>query len=380
MVAAPYRRIAAASAILFLILTVAQLKYGATGSLQTYLDQISSINSVSKPDPEAETHSVDVIQQGESSTSIGATVTSPSTTTTSGVDAIATPFAKGDRFAFATFMNRNVKNPPTDDDDGYFVMARMMAFQLLHNPETKTKKGYPFIVFVSEGVKPSKIERLRKDGATIIPVEQVKSDWLKTKNSQWWDQLTKLRLFEQTDYDRIAYFDTDNVIRKNIDDIFHDPAANISFNLNVPTERKEDEGEQPAQYVFAAVSGAGRLNHTLPPPPGKKNLNAGCFVLMPSKDVFNHYIKVLSIEGRFPKKYMEQNLLSYVHRLDGNMPWKVLDYTWNTNYVTWNDVVHDIATLHSKYWDTDYDLKLKEYVMELKGKMYGYWLAKEGVD
>ena len=377
MVAALYRRIAAASAILLLILTIAQLKYGSNSSLRTYLPEMQSLNGVTKSSSESEAFPADTKQQIEALTTTEAAIISTSTGTTSKAIATATELPKGERFAFATFLNRNVKNPKLDEDDGYFVMARMMAFQILHNPETRTKKGYPFIVFASEGVRPSKLERLKKDGVTVIPVKQVTSGWLKTKNSQWWDQLTKLRLFEQTQYDRIAYFDTDNIIRRNIDEIFHDPAADVSMNLGVPEQTKEDEGDQPSQYVFAGVAGAGGFNHTYPPRKGK-NLNAGCFVLMPSMEVFNHYLKVLTIEGRFPKKYMEQALLGYVHRHEGNMPWKTLDWTWNTNYVTWDDIEHNIATLHTKIWDNDYDLKLKEYVMELKGKMYGYWIAKEG--
>lgn len=280
-----------------------------------------------------------------------------------------------EKFAFVTFLNRPYTPLPSDDDDKYFIMARMMAFQILHNPQTKTQKGYPFIVLTSEGVEDSKIERLRMDGATVIPVKRITSPWLHTKNSQWWDQLTKLRLFEMTDYERIAYFDTDTIIVTNVDDIFNDPAAVVAQNLNKPDKAPADEGPQPSTYVFAGTAGAGGFKKKFPPPKGRNNLNAGCFVLMPSTEVFNYYMKVLSIEGRFPTKYMEQNLLSYVHRRDGNMPWTELNYLWNTNWATYNDTLVGMATLHAKYWQTDHDPLLKEMVYEMKGKTYGYYLA-----
>lgn len=280
-----------------------------------------------------------------------------------------------EKYAFVTFLNKPYTPLPSDDDDRYFVMARMMAFQILHNPDTKTQKGYPFIVVTSEGVEDSKIERLRMDGAIVIPVKRITSPWLHTKNSQWWDQLTKLRLFEITQFEKIAYFDTDTIIVTNIDEIFNDPAANVTQNLNDPAKAPADEGPQPSTYVFAGQAGQGSFKHTYPPAKGRNNLNAGCFVIMPSIEVFNYYLKVLSIEGRFPTKYMEQNLLSYVHRRDGNMPWTELSWTWNTNWAVYNDTLHGIATLHAKYWQTDHDLLLKEYVYDMKGRMYGYFLA-----
>lgn len=281
-----------------------------------------------------------------------------------------------ENFAFATFLNAPYVELEADDDDRYFIMARMMAFQLLHNPETKTQRNYPFVVFTSEGVRQSKIERLRKDGATVISIERITSDWLKTKNSQWWDQLTKLRLWQFIEYDKIAYFDTDTMIVSNMDGIFTDVTTEPAVNLGNPEQAPDDEGPQPTEYMFAAAVGRGGYDHIYPPSPRGKSLNAGCFVLTPSEDVFNYYMRVLSIPNRFPMKYMEQALLAYVHRPEGNMPWRHLTWTWNANWAIFNDTTHGVASLHQKYWTTDHDMKLKELAYELKGKALGFFMAQ----
>jgi alpha-N-acetylglucosamine transferase len=279
-------------------------------------------------------------------------------------------------YAFATFLNRPYTPLPSDDDDKYFIMTRMMAFQLLHNPETKSNKSYPFVVMTSEGVEESKIDRLRLDGAIVISVRRVTSPTLATKNSQWWDQLTKLRLWEMMQYEKIAYFDSDTLILRNVDGIFEDEAAVVTNNLQKPEQVPADEGPQPSQYMFAGVAGQGGFKHTYPPAKGRSNLNAGCFVIKPSLEVFNYYMRMITVENKYPRKYMEQAMLGYTHRLDGNMPWKELNWKWNTNYAVWNDSLAGIATLHSKYWQTDHDIDLKEFAYDLKGRTLGYFMAK----
>lgn len=281
------------------------------------------------------------------------------------------------KYAYATFLNRPFQKLESDDDDRYFVMARMMAYQLLHDPVTRTRKNFPFLVLTSEGVEESKIERLRKDGATVIPVKRITSEWLKTKNSQWWDQLTKLRLFELTQFEKIAYFDTDTIVRKNVDDIFDDPAAAITKTLPNPDQAPEDEGLQPSEYLFAGNGGAGNFQHVYPPPTTRRSLNAGCFIIMPSQEMLDYYMRIIQHEGRFPGKYMEQGLLSYAHRWEGNLPWKPLHWKWNTNWAVFNDTLVDIATLHVKYWEAAFDPDLTNLMMDMKGRMYGYWIGKE---
>ncbi|KAB8627266.1 hypothetical protein FH972_026099 [Carpinus fangiana] len=277
------------------------------------------------------------------------------------------------KYAFATFLAAPAEELESDDDDRYYVMSRMMAYQVLHDPLTRTREAYPFVVLVSEDVRQSKRERLARDGAVVVPVKRITSDWLKTKNPKWRDMLSKLRLFELTQYDKVAYFDSDTVIVQNLDEIFNDEAAVVTPNLGNPKEAPEDEGKQPSQYIFAGNAGAGGFDHAWPPPPNRKNLNGGCFVYKPSQDMFDYYMRVVNIKDRFEIKYMEQNLLAYVHRREGNMPWKQIHYKWNTNWATFNDTLRGVASLHTKFWENEHDPQLRDICMRSRWQMEGYW-------
>ena len=75
-----------------------------------------------------------------------------------------------------------------------------------------------------------KRRRLEADGAKVIVVEKLALDWVKVRK-QWQDVLTKLRLFELVQYDKILFLDSDTLITKRMDNIFDDPAAQLQQNL-----------------------------------------------------------------------------------------------------------------------------------------------------
>lgn len=222
-----------------------------------------------------------------------------------------------------------------------------------------------------------KLERLRKDGAEVIVVEKLSLNWAKTRKA-WQDVLTKLRLFELYQYDRLFFLDSDTLVTRRIDGVFEDPAASVQQNLGDTSggKVKDDEGPQPKTYVFAGNAGSGGYEHAFPPPMGD-NINAGCMVLRPSKDLFDYYTKLATIQGRYPGRTPEQSLWAYAHRRDGNMPWKQLHYSWNINWATYKDKERGVASLHSKYWELDHDKKLKDFAMRIRWKMEGYWEGLE---
>lgn len=276
------------------------------------------------------------------------------------------------KYAYATFMFGAADPAQPDDEDGYFVHARMLAYQLLHDPATKTRLRIPFVVVCTPDLRQSKRDRLEKDGATVIEFPKITSDWIATKTPKWREVLSKLHIFELEQFDKVAFFDTDTLILKPMDGIFDDAAAMVASNLGDAAKAPEDEGPQPQQYLFAGNAGAGGFDHAWPPPKNRQNLNAGCLVFGPSKALFQHYLQVASIPNRFVAKYPEQSLWSYVHRRDGNMPWKQLHYGWNTNWASFNDSKR-AASLHTKFWENEHDPKLKELLMRSRWKMEGYW-------
>ncbi|KAH8598346.1 nucleotide-diphospho-sugar transferase [Bisporella sp. PMI_857] len=276
-------------------------------------------------------------------------------------------------YAFSAFLAAPVSASDDDNDDLYFVGTRMLIYQLLHDPETRTNNSYPFVVLVTEDVTRRKKDRLVADGATVIVVKKLAFDGVKTRK-QWQDVLTKLRLFEQTQYDKMLFLDSDTLITKRMDGIFNDEAAQAQKNKGdtSPKVAPEDEGQQPQTYLFAGNAGSGGYDHAYPPPKGN-NLNAGCMVFRPSKDLFDYYTRLTKFTDRFNPRTPEQSLWAYAHRRDGNMPWKQLHHDWNVNWAVWADKEHGIASLHSKFWELGHDKLLRDFAMEIRWKMEGFW-------
>ena len=284
----------------------------------------------------------------------------------------------GLKLAYATFLNAPDTEPEDDNDDNYFVSTRMLIYQLLHDPSTRSNNSIPVVVVVTSAVTQRKRDRFIKDGARVIEVSSLKSSWIKPKARRWKDQLTKLRMYEAlTDYDRVLYLDSDTVVTRPMDTIFSDPAAEESPFQDIKSETKDDEAPPPTTYVFAGNSGSGGQDHPYPPPKGKY-LNGGFILFKPSKALFDHYISIANIKGRFDATYAEQSLLNYAHRRDGNLPWKQLHFDWNINWANYNDYKQGVASLHVKFWDDSNDRELRDYLMRCRGRMEGYWAGVEG--
>ena len=295
-------------------------------------------------------------------------------------DSDALPASK---YAYATFLSGTVASE-TDEDynhDNYFVATRLLCYQLLHAPETRTNQSIPFIVIVTEDVPQQKQDRLVEDGATVWPVKYIRQDWIHAMHGQWSDVMTKLRMWELTQYDRIVFLDVDTIITRPLDDIFDDPAAALDTTANRQDMTLQDEAPLPPSYTFAGVP---EMNHEHGYPPSDANhdfpnvnyLNAGFFVFKPSRDIFDYYMSVIQIPDRFNSDFPEQNLFNYAHRREGNMPWKALDPTWNIHYPSIADLEGGVASLHDKWWAPEHP-EMEPFFRSLRWRMEGFY---EGMD
>ncbi|EMC91306.1 glycosyltransferase family 8 protein, partial [Baudoinia panamericana UAMH 10762] len=254
-----------------------------------------------------------------------------------------------------------------------------MAYQLLHSKSAGTNNSIPFLVLCTEDVKRSKRVRLKKDGATVIIVEKVESDWAKTGTPRWRDNLAKLRLWQLTEYSKICFIDADNLITKPLDGAFYDEATLTQATGTNPAAIQADEAALPRTYMFAAHGDLWGYDHPYPPDPDLSYLNGGFWVFTPSKVMFEYYMSLLELPGRFDPGFMEQNLLNYAHRRDGNMPWKPLWYGWNVNWPTARDWRGGARSFHAKYWDGDasHDPVLKAIWKEQRAEMEGYYRGRD---
>jgi len=194
--------------------------------------------------------------------------------------------------------------------------------------------------------------------------------------------LAKLRLFQLTEYQKICFIDADTLVTAPLDGVFTDEATLTQATLGDPTKILEDEGALPRTYMFATHADYFGYDHPYPPSPDLTYLNCGFFVFTPSTTLFNYYISLLGVPGKFDPGFPEQNLLNYAHRRDGNMPWKLLWYGWNVNWPTSRDWRGGARSFHAKYWDGDpsHDPVMKAIWREQRSEMEGFWRGREWND
>ncbi|GAM88311.1 hypothetical protein ANO11243_063440 [Dothideomycetidae sp. 11243] len=260
------------------------------------------------------------------------------------------------------------------EDDHYYIAMRMLTYQLLYAPDTRTRRSIPFIIMVTADVSHEKRDQLRRDGAIIWEPEPITNglEWMKTEMYQieWADQLSKLRVFEMVQYDRILYLDGDTVLMRCMDGIFDE---NVFNNTEVatrtdPAQIKEDEGPMPKKYLVSSQFETLDRPYSYPPTPDQCTaedptnlLNGGFILLKPDLELSQHYQSVAAIPYRFNAWWMEQGLLWYVHRQDGNMPSLTLPATWNTISANSDAVAGRVASIHDKWWKPRSLITAKQY-------------------
>ncbi|RDL40126.1 Nucleotide-diphospho-sugar transferase [Venustampulla echinocandica] len=285
---------------------------------------------------------------------------------------------KGLRLAFATLLLESNVNSTATDSDVYFNSVRILSYQLQHDKSTCTRHSIPFLVLTTPGVLPWKREQLSREGAIIVQVQKVDSSWASPGHERWHDVMAKLRVFELTDYDRVAFMDADTFLLKSLDGIFEDPAAQPKKTQH-KSEVRPDEEQLPDQYVFATSAEVTHTTHVYPPIP-MSYFNAGLFVLGPSAELFRYYTSLFKVADRFDTTYPEQNLLNYAHRQHGNMPWSRIFYGWNIQLPNMNDVKRGVASVHAKLWTAGNDLQpvpqeLQDLWQKKKTEMERYYKA-----
>lgn len=289
--------------------------------------------------------------------------------------------------AFATFLAGSVGRKETDEesaaindsDDGYFIGARVLAYQLLHSKSAGTNNSIPFLVICTKDVSKRKRDRLKADGATVILIERLDPALMVSHEPRWADVMSKLRLFQLIEYSKICFIDADTLVTAPLDGVFFDEATLTQATLPHPAQVKEDEAPLPRTYMFTTHADYWGYDHPYPPPTDMNYLNCGFFVFTPSLVLFNYYVSLLSLPGRFDPGMPEQNLLNYAHRREGNMPWKPLWYGWNVNWPTAKDWRGGAKSFHAKYWDGDpsHDPVLKAIWKEQKAEMEGFHRGRE---
>lgn len=292
-----------------------------------------------------------------------------------------------EKLAYVTFLSGTVDSGDDLEKDNYFVAVRILIWQLVHNPDTRTK--HDVVVMVTPSVSQSRRDRLTKDGAIVYPVEFLHTEndsWIQPEQHRWDDVMTKMRVWQMTQYSRILMLDGDTMLRSSLDGVFDDPGAQILATkspASVNYTALPGEAALPSTYLLASLTEVWDSTHSFPPGEGTGlkdigYMNAGFFLLAPSLDAYDYYLSLLNIPHSFDPRYPEQNLINRAHTWTGPMPWREIAYTWNVRCPNENDFANGLVSMHEKWWTQPYiyeNKKVKEWLLTRRYEMKGWYDA-----
>ncbi|KAF2262718.1 nucleotide-diphospho-sugar transferase [Lojkania enalia] len=303
------------------------------------------------------------------------------------------------KFAYATFLGGSTSKDDSQTDpehlkDPYFISVRLLNYQIKHAEKTRTRlSNAPFLVLVLPSVPRSQLDVLKQEGATIVRVEALDlpdafdKDFI--KSSRFRDVLSKLRLWQLTAYDKILYLDADSYLLENLDGIFTDPILSTPQKTLPPNRtdnKKLGQSVQPPDTYLMAASADTYGDQTEWEQPGHINYLCACFMLItPSQELFNYYMNILTgPEAPQRAVYPEQDLLIYVHREEGQMPWRRISIKWSANDGDMVDELREqggVKSLHVKGWEGGEGgnvagEKWKAKWRELVGEMEGFYKGR----
>ncbi|KAJ5982327.1 nucleotide-diphospho-sugar transferase [Penicillium sp. IBT 35674x] len=195
-----------------------------------------------------------------------------------------------------------------DVEEPYLRAVRLLGYQLLHNPRTCSgSNDIPFLVLVTPDVSEGQRQILMNGGAIVLPVESLGRDWIHPKWGRWSNVLAKPNLWRLDEYDKITFLDADSTLLSPIHEIFEQRTTNIRQptmpNPDEPVNCAIAEG-LPSEYMTAGIRDAW-MEQFMPPPDDLvfyqkgSYMNAGFFVLHPSKAIFDYYNALLDIPEQF---------------------------------------------------------------------------------
>ncbi|CAG8898757.1 unnamed protein product [Penicillium egyptiacum] len=285
------------------------------------------------------------------------------------------------RIIYATYLSAPTENKTYwisefhNTSDPYFDAARILTYQLLHAPETRTGLDIPFVVFVHENVDQEKRNRLQSDGAQVIEWSDFRVDWVRPKDSRWVDILTKLRLWEMVQYDLIVYLDGDSVLTRCIDGLLSSAATWLATTKQTLLSLNGTEIRLPETYIAAGLPQL-RPNHSSHPSRVPEdfwhwdNLNAGFMILQPSLEMFHYFEALLAVEDSFDTSIGDQSVLNVALSRGGPTPWTAVDFWWNIQW-PWPEDIKTYAVLHEKWW-APMHWESRDYLLSWYWPMIGY--------
>ncbi|KUI72749.1 hypothetical protein VM1G_08306 [Cytospora mali] len=257
------------------------------------------------------------------------------------------------QFAFATYLSTRDNNV----HDPYFLSAMQLVYRVLWDPKSRSP-FHPIVVFVAPFIPQDQRDLLQAAGAIVRELELV--PWEPPRGAgaaaaggdgdgdgdgvsdtfpfaRWRDLFSKLNIWGQLDFSRIAFLDLDAFPVKNVDGIFDDsvaPRQRCRAEL-LPPEDKLYEREI-CDYIFAG--------HGL-----QDGVNVGVMILEPNQYMHQRLLRESQDTSKFDNKMAEQAFLNHAFRKDGPFPPNFIGREWNGFYPKSGEE-NLLRIVHEKLW------------------------------
>lgn len=236
------------------------------------------------------------------------------------------------RPAFATYLSTR----DSSLHDPYFVAAQQLTYRLLWHPETASAK-YPLIVFVAPFIPEEHRAILTAAGAIVRELDLV--PWIPNVKAfgRWRDLFSKLHIWGQTDFSKIAFLDLDTFPMQNIDGIF-DVAPEQKCNPDLLSEGDRQFLPSLCSYIFSGVQ--------VKP---EDQINVGVVVLKPDEGMHQRLLRSSWDTEKFDNSMAEQAYLNLMFAKDGPFPMSYIDREWNGFYPQIDEEAK-LKIVHEKLW------------------------------
>lgn len=233
--------------------------------------------------------------------------------------------------AFATYFGSRI----TSLHDPYFMATQLLVYRTLWSLRTASKK-YPIIVFVAPFVSEEQRNLLLGAGAIVRELPLV--EWNPTTNvhGRWRDLFSKIHMWGQTDFSRIAFLDADTFPMFNLDDIFE--VAQVQ-NCKSDLLMAEEGGDNICEYVFASA----------PEPMSPPSFNVGVTVFSPNTAMHHRLLSNFARTDMYDNTMAEQAFLNWQFGHNSAFPVQMLDRTWNGCLPGENEE-GKLKIVHGKLW------------------------------
>lgn len=161
-------------------------------------------------------------------------------------------------------------------------------------------------------------------------------------NARWRDLFSKLNVWNETEFSRVALLDTDAFPLENIDAIFDEeqaPEEECVRELLSDDDLDDPDLDVMCKYVYAGVKQKGI---------GFDQINGGVYVLKPDEAMHGHLMREM-LKDNFDSSLAEQAFLNQAFRDDGPFPAVDMGRTWN-GFVPQEDEEGKLKIIHDKLW------------------------------